>query len=224
MATNIEPPDKPMPNFRAFILCATLAIGPFLLFFAYKFKSTIGCIRDATTNNKWQLDGFTTFERVSYYGPFSQIGWESWGNLHIFFLIFSIGAVVAAISLRRPYYLVSLLILLSISAAFFVPLIVPHTSNIYFAATFLGVIMATTVISMDFISRSVPRWGGWVVLVVTALIELSTPLPFSNSAYFLTSIVISEDELHQIANTYENIVQDIYDNRTLEVPHIVVFL
>jgi hypothetical protein len=231
--TNTEPTYKQMPNSRAFMLRATLAIGPFLLFFVYKFNSTIAYIRDAITNNKWK-DGFTALERAIYYSPFSQISWQSWGKLHVFFLIFSLGAVVAAIRLRRPSYLVSLFILLAISAAFFAPLIVPHTSFISFAATFLGVIMATTIVSMDFICRSFPRWGGWGVLTVTALIALSTTLPFSNSAYFdpaviantapaRASIVIGEDELHQIANTYENVVQDIYDHRTPNAPNIIVF-
>jgi hypothetical protein len=220
-------------KFRGFMLRATLAIGPFLLFFVYKFNSTIAYIRDAITNDKWK-DGFTALERAIYYSPFSQIGWQSWGKLHVFFLIFSLSAVVAAIRLRRLSYLVSLFILLAISAAFFAPLILPHTSFISFAATFLGVIMATTIVSMDFICRSFPRSGGWVVLAVTALIASSTTLPFSNSAYFdpavisntapaRASIVIGEDELHQIANTYENVVQDIYDHRRPNAPNIIVF-
>ena len=211
---------KLMPSERNILLrCAALAVGPFVLFFVWRAKSTIGYI-DSAMGSVWD-DRLTTLERVQYYGPFGKFGWATWGHLQIFFVIFVGAALWVAWSRRDVSYLVSLIILLLISVIFFVPLIVPHTSNVSFAATFLGVFIATTLISMNFIARSLPRWGSLLVLVLTVLVALPTALPFQSTAYH-SKFPIGDEDLHQLANTYARIVDVISQYPHREQPDVVV--
>jgi hypothetical protein len=205
---------------RAFALSVIIAVCPFLLFFAYKARYTINYIRSAM-GATWD-DGFTTLERVRYYSPLGQYSWASWGNLHIFSFIFVGTALWIAARSKNLDYLVTLFILVVIATMFFIPLIVPRSSNISFAATFLGVITAATLISMDFIARSFPRWGSVAILAVTVLVALPMKLPFQSTAYYAL-FPVTGDELSQLSDTYGRIVDVMSEHAHTKTPKVVVF-
>ena len=218
--TTLSPrPTLTSADRRTFALRATIAVCPFLLFFVYSLESTTSYIQSAM-GSFWD-DGLTTLERALYYSPFGPDAGGSWGTLHAFFLIFVGAALWIAWRRRDHRYFVSLLILALLSALFFIPLIVYHDSHSSFGATFLGVIMATTLISMDFIARSLPGRGSLAILATTVLIALPSALPFQNGPY-ASSYSFRGDELRQLAYTYARIVDimSVYARR--ETPAIVV--
>jgi hypothetical protein len=204
---------------RSFVLCATIALCPFLLFFVYQLRSIISYIRLAMGDSI--QDGFTTLERARYYSPLDRDGWATWGNLHVFFSVFVVAALWVAWRQRNLAYPVSLLIFAVIGTMFFVPLIPVHTSNHSFGATFLGVIAAATLISMEFIARSLSRWGSLCILAITLLITLPTVLPFTNSSYF-SDFSASNDEIRQLAHTYDRVVDTMSEKFRAGPPHIIV--
>jgi hypothetical protein len=205
---------------RSFILCATIAVCPFLLFFVYQLRSTISYIRSAIGSSIWQ-DGLTTLERARFYSPLDRDGWATWGNLHVFFSVFVVAALWVAWRRRNLTYPVSLLIFVVIGTVFFVPLIAVHSSDHSFGATFLGAIMAATLITMEFIARSLPRWGSLCILAITLLIALPTALPFTNSSYY-SDFSASNDEIRQLANTYDRVVDTMLEKVHPSPPHIIV--
>lgn len=216
-----EPRFTLVPNDRrSFILCATIAVCPFLLFFVYQLRSIISYIRSAISDSFWQ-DGFTTLERVRFYSPLDRDGWATWGHLHVFFSVFVVAALWVAWRQRNLAYPVSLLIFAVIGMVFFVPLIAVQSSNYSFGATFLGVIAAATLIAMEFIARSLPRWGSLCILAITLLIALPTVLPFTNSSYY-SYFSATNDEIRQLANTYDRIVDTMLQKVHPGSPHIIV--
>lgn len=204
---------------RMFAFCAAIAVCPFFLFFVYKRKSTVNYIHYAISS-RWD-DELTNIERARYYSPLGHYSWGLWGTVHFSFLIFVGAALWVAWRRRDLVYPVSLSILALIGMLFFIPLIVSHSSNISFAATFLGVIMATTLISMASIARSLPRWGSLAILAVTVLVALPETLPFQRTAYY-SNFPIGDDELRQLADTYARIVDTMAEHARLETPDIVV--
>jgi hypothetical protein len=215
---------------RMFALYATISVGPFILCFVWKFRATINYIRDAV-GNRWWDDGFTMLERAGYYSP---LGGSSgyWGNLHVFFLVF-VGTAIWVAWRRRDFgYPILLIIFCFICGAFFVPLIVPQTSNPEFGATFLGVVIAATLVSVDFIALAIPRWGGLAVLAITVLIALPPVLPFAktnNDSGTYNSRELRQGsgtynsrELRQVADTYGRIVDTISEHSHWDTTKVVV--
>jgi hypothetical protein len=101
---------------------------------------------------------------------------------------------------------------------FFVPLNVFHSVIPSFAAPFLGVIMAATLISMNFIARSLPRSDSLMILATTLLIALPTESPFHK--HYSAS---HGDELRHLADTYARIVDILSEHARRETPSVVVF-
>jgi hypothetical protein len=204
---------------RALALRLLIAVGPFVLFFLYSLRPTLYYIRSAT-GAVWD-DGRTPLGRLRFYGPFGPDAWMEWGNLHGFFLVFAGAALLMAWRRRDAAYPRALLILAAIAALLLAPLLVA-SSNHSFGATLLGVVLAATLLSLDYAGRALGRRAGPLLLVLTILIALPAGLPLKNSNYY-TQFPVDNAELRALAGTYAQIVDSMRAHARQPTPRVVVF-
>jgi hypothetical protein len=205
-------------NWRALLMRAAIATGPFVLFFLYSVRSLIGYIRTAT-GSVWQ-DGLAPLGRLYYYSPFGPDSWMEWGNLHLFFLVFAAAALFVAWRRRDPAYPLVLLVCAVIGVMLLAPLAISN-SNHSFAATFLGVIIAATLLAIDYLVRCSRNRAGLAVGAVMLLVALPAGLPFKNSNYY-SMFTVSNDELRELAVTNARIVDSVVTHARRDIPHIVI--
>lgn len=205
---------------RALALRLAVGVGPFVLFFIYKWKPTLVYIRSAMSS-VW-TDGRTVFGRAQFYGPYGTDGWAEWGNLHIFFLVFALAALLVAWRRRESAYPFALLVLSVIGLMLLIPLLAAPASDHSFASTFLGVILAATLVSVDYLMRTLDGVRSWAVAAVALLISLPVAWPLSNSDYY-SRISIDETDLRQLSSTYGRIVNLMITRSHQEHPGVIVF-
>ena len=167
-------------------------------------------------------DGLTVFGRAQFYGPYGRDSWKEWGNLHIFFLVSVAAALLVAWRRRDRPYPSTLLVLGVIGAMLLIPVLVAPASDHSFASTFLGTILAVTLVSVDYLMRTLDRIGCWAIAAVALLISLPVAWPLSNSNYY-SRYSITETELRQLSSTYGRIVDVMVASSHQEHPGVVVF-
>ncbi|HEY4215088.1 MAG TPA: glycosyltransferase family 39 protein [Steroidobacteraceae bacterium] len=204
---------------RALFVRLLIAVGPFVLFFLHGARQILSYIRSASGSG-WE-DGLSVLGRARFYGPYGPDSSMEWGTLHICFFVFVVAALLVAWQRREAFYPIALLVHLCIAALLAAPLVVAN-SNHSFAATLLGVIVSATLISMDYLARSFPGRGPWIVAVVVLACALPAPLPFKSSNYY-SQFPVREPKLRQLADTYGRIVDAMVAQSHREVPHVVVF-
>ena len=191
-----------------FLTCAAIAVVPYCFFFALNARRLISYIRYALSD-KWD-DGLTVFERGTYYSPFSQEGLSVWGNLHWAFLLFTFGCAVISF-VRRDYRCAAFIVVVALLAVVFTaPLLLAPTSDISFGATLYGVFIGGTLIAMCIAARSIPHWGGIIVLVIVIAMALPQKLPLSNSAYGNHVQAPTNSELRELKAIYQDIASKMY--------------
>jgi hypothetical protein len=205
---------------RALALRLSVGAGPFVLFFIYKWKPTLAYIKGAMSS-VW-ADGLTVFGRAHFYGPYGPDSWKEWGNLHIFFLVFVLAALLLAWRRRARPYPFTLLVLGVIGTMLLIPVLVAPASDHSFASTFLGVLLAATLVSVDYLMRALDGIRGWIVAAAALLISLPVAWPLSNSVYY-SRYSITGTELRQLSSTYGRIVDVMVANSHQEHPGVVVF-
>jgi hypothetical protein len=205
---------------RALALRLAVGVGPFILFFIYKWKATLGYIR-WSMSSLW-TDGLTVLGRARFYGPYGPDSWMEWGNLHIFFLVSVLAALLVAWRRKESAYPGALLVLSVIGAMLVVPLLAAPASDHSFASTLLGAILAATLVSVDYLMRTLDGIRCWAVAAVVVLIALPVAWPLSHTNYY-SRYSISEAELRQLSSTYGRIVDVIVTRSRQERPDVVVF-
>jgi hypothetical protein len=205
---------------RAAALRLAVGVGPFLLFFTYKWKPMLIYIRGAMSS-VW-TDGLTVVGRAQFYGPYGPGSWKEWGNLHIYFLVFVVAALLVAWRRRASAYPFALLVLGIIGAMLLIPLLAAPASDHSFASTFLGVILAATLVAVDYLMRTLNGVRCWAVAAVALLISLPVAWPLSNSNYY-ERYSITGTELRELSSTYGRIVDVMIARSRQEHPSVVVF-
>jgi hypothetical protein len=205
---------------RGLALRLAVGIGPFLLLFIYKWRPTLDYIRGAMSS-VWR-DGFTVLDRAHFYGPYGPNSWTEWGNLHIFFLVFVLAALLVAWRRKASAYPSALLVLSVIGAMLLVPLLAAPASDHSFASTFLGVVLAATLVALDYLLRTLGGMRCWAIAAVALLISLPVAWPLSNSNYY-SRYTISGTELRQLSSTYGRIVDVMVTRSAQGQPGVVVF-
>lgn len=205
---------------RALALRLSLGVGLFVLFFIYKWKPTLVYIKGAMSS-VW-TDGLTVFGRAQFYGPYGPDSWKEWGNLHIFFLVSVLAALLVAWRRRERPYPSTLLVLSVIGAMLLIPVLVAPASDHSFASTFLGAILAATLVSVDYLMRKLDGIRCWIVAAVALLISLPVAWPLSNSDYY-SRYSITGTELRELSSTYGRIVDVMVTSSRQEHPGVVVF-
>jgi hypothetical protein len=205
---------------RGSALRLAVGVGPFVLFFIYKWRPTLVYIRGAMSS-VW-TDGLTIAGRALFYGPYGPASWKEWGNLHIFFLVFVLAALLVAWRRRASAYPLALLVLSIIGVMLLVPLLAAPASDHSFASTFLGVVLAATLVAVDYLMRTLNGLRCWAVAAVALLISLPVAWPLSNSNYY-TRYSISDTELRELSATYGRIVDSMITHSQHEHPGVVVF-
>ncbi len=204
---------------RALVLRLLIAVGPFVLFFLHSARQILSYIRSATGSG-WQ-DGLSVLGRARFYSPYGPDSAMEWGTLHICFLVFVAAALFVAWRRKQMSYPIALLLHLCIAALLIAPLLVAN-SNHSFAATLLGVIVSATLISMDYVARSVPGRGVWAIPAVVLICVLPASLPFKDSNYY-SQFPVTPPQLRQIAVTYGRIVGEMAAQSRAGAPHVVIF-
>jgi hypothetical protein len=205
---------------RALALRMLVGVGLFVLFFVYKLKPTLGYIKWAMSS-VW-TDGLTVFGRAQFYGPYGHNSWREWGNLHVFFLLSVLAALLVAWRRRDRLYPSTLLLIGVIGAMLLIPVLVAPASDHSFASTVLGAILAATLVSVDYLMRTLDGIRRWLVVAVALLISLPVAWPLSNSNYY-SRYTITDTELRQLSSTYGRIVDTMVANSSQEHPSVVVF-
>jgi len=205
---------------RALALRLAIGVGPFVVFFIFKLKATLDYIRGAMSS-VW-TDRLTVFGRAHFYGPYGPNSWTEWGNLHLYFLAFALAALLIAWRRRESVYPAALLVLGVIGSMLLVPLLAAPASDHSFASTLLGVILAATLLAVDYLMRTLSGIRTWLVAVVALLIGLPVAWPLSNSDYY-SRYSISDTELRQLSSTYNRIVDVMVAGSRQGHPGVVVF-
>jgi hypothetical protein len=205
---------------RALALRLAIGVGPFVVFFIFKLKATLDYIRGAMSS-VW-TDRLTVFGRAHFYGPYGPNSWTEWGNLHLYFLAFVLAALLIAWRRRESVYPAALLVLGVIGSMLLVPLLAAPASDHSFASTLLGVILAATLLAVDYLMRTLSGIRTWLVAVVALLIGLPVAWPLSNSDYY-SRYSISDTELRQLSSTYNRIVDVMIAGSRQRHPGVVVF-
>jgi hypothetical protein len=205
---------------RALALRLLVGVGLFVLFFVYKLKPTLLYIKWAMSS-VW-TDGLTVFGRAHFYGPYGPNSWREWGNLHIFFLLSVLAALLVSWRRRERTYPSTLLVLAVIAAMLLIPVLVAPASDHSFASTFLGAILGATLVSIDYLMRTLGGIRRWVIAIVVLLISLPVAWPLSNSNYY-SRYSITATELRQLSSTYGRIVETMVASSHQEHPGVVVF-
>lgn len=205
---------------RAAAVRLAVGVGPFVLFFIYKWTPTLVYIRGAMSS-VW-TDGLTVAGRAHFYGPYGPGSWKEWGNLHIFFLVFVLAALLVAWRRRASAYPFALLVLSIIGALLLIPLLAAPASDHSFASTFLGVILAATLVAVDYLMRTLKGIRRRAVAAVALLISLPVAWPLSNSNYY-ARYSITGTELRELSSTYGRIVEAMVTRSRQEHPSVVVF-
>ena len=217
--SNLRPAIQSIDR-RALALRLSLGVGLFVLFFIYKWKPTLLYIKGAMSS-VW-ADGLTVFGRAHFYGPYGPDSWKEWGNLHIFFLVFVLAALLVAWRRRERPYPSTLLVLSAIGVMLLIPVLVAPASDHSFASTFLGAILAATLVSVDYLMRALDGVRCWIVAAVALLISLPVAWPLSNSSYY-SRYSITDTELRQLSSVYGRIVDVMVTSSQQEHPGVVVF-
>jgi hypothetical protein len=205
---------------RAAALRLAVGVGPFVLFFIYKWKPTLIYIRGAMSS-VW-TDGLTIAGRAQFYGPYGPGSWKEWGNLHIYFLVFVLAALLVAWRRRASAYPFALLVLGIIGTMLLIPLLAAPASDHSFASTVLGVILAATLVAVDYLMRTLNGIRCWAVAAVALLISLPVAWPLSNSNYY-SRYSITGGELRELSSTYGRIVDVLIARSQQEHPSVIVF-
>jgi hypothetical protein len=205
---------------RALALRLAVGVGPFVLFFIYKWQATLGYIR-WSISSLW-TDGLTVWGRAHFYGPYGPDSWTEWGNQHIFFLVFVAAALLVAWRRRESAYPSALLVLMILGVMLLVPLLGAPASDHSFAATFLGVVLAATLVSVDFLMRALTGIRCWAVAAIALLISLPVAWPLKNSNYY-SQFPVSGTELRELSAAYGRIVDAMVMRSHQEHPGVVVF-
>ena len=205
---------------RALALRLSVGVGPFVLFFIYKWRPTLIYIKGAMSS-VW-TDGLTVFGRAQFYGPYGRDSWREWGNLHIFFLVFIFAALLLAWRRRDRAYPSTLLVLSVIGTMLLIPVLLAPASDHSFASTFLGAILGATLVSVDYLIRTQNGIRAWIIVVVALLIGLPATWPLTNSNYY-SRYRITGTELRQLSATYGRIVDAMITGSREEKPGVVVF-
>ena len=203
-------------------LARRLAVGAglFVLFFLYKLKPTLAYIKWAM-GGLW-TDGLTIVGRARFYGPYGPDSWQEWGNLHIFFLVSVLAALLVALRRKGDPYRYTLLVISAVALMLLVPILVAPASDHSFASTFLGVILAAALISVDYLMRTLDGVRRWAVAAAALLISLPATWPLSDSNYY-SRYSVTRTDLLQLSSTYGRMVDTMIASAQQERPGVVVF-
>ena len=165
---------------RQRMMCVSLILVPYLLFFYQSHKALLAYIQAAL--GPISRDGLTVPERLLFYSPLDghippnfQIA--IWGGLHYMFMIFLAAGLFAALLKRAWLHVLACTAILPIAAVFLTPLALAHTSNLTFGAPFFGTIMGGTLIFLRIFVANTPKWGALVAPIVVLALALPSVVP-----------------------------------------------
>ena len=205
-------------DLRRLALRIAIVTAPFVLCFLDTRHTTLAYIRFAM-GATWS-DGLTAAGRAWFYSPWGIKNPPGWGNLHYSLLVFVTAALLLAWRRRERAYPLALLLHVVIAAMLFLPLILADSNSTY-EATFLGVLIAAALISMDYLIRSLPHSGVLAVGAAATLIALPAVLPFKYTGF--PQFPVSPTERRHLEDVYMHIVDTMVSQARREAPHIVVF-
>jgi hypothetical protein len=159
-------------TWRVQLICLTVILVPFLVFFVYQFQHLTDYIQNGLSL-KWR-DGFSLHQRFDFYRPRHNPGW---GRLHELFAGFFLLALIAAAVRRNWLHVLACLGVLAIAIVFVIPLLLAPTSNFSFSAAFLGTLIGGTLVAMRILTTNAAGLGAAISAVVILIAALTTAMP-----------------------------------------------